>query len=217
MVIFKDNIKWREQIQNILYFCVQYFKQYILKTIVIDNYDSFTYNLVRYIHIVTKLAPVVVRNNEFEIDYINDFDVIVFSPGPGLPKDAGLMMEVLKQYAKTKKILGVCLGHQAIAEFFGNELRQLAEVKHGVASELRIIKHDSLYAGVPNSSKVGRYHSWVVDETKLSNELEVTAVADNTIIMSFKHKKLPIFGVQYHPESILTTYGLKIIENFYKI
>jgi len=123
----------------------------------------------------------------------------------------------MSMYYKTKKILGVCLGHQAIGEFFGNELKQLTEVKHGISSELRITKIDTLYTGIPNWSKVGRYHSWVIDENKLNNELEVTAVTDNNIIMSFRHQFLPIFGVQYHPESILTTYGLKIIENFYQI
>lgn len=188
-----------------------------MKTIVIDNYDSFTYNLVRYIHIVTKIEPMVVRNNELDLDFIEEFDVIVFSPGPGLPKDAGLMMAILERYYKTKKILGVCLGHQAIGQFFGIPLRQLNEVKHGVSSELNVIEAGSLYEDVPVTSEVGRYHSWVIDENKINDKIEVTAIADNTVVMSIRHKYLPIFGVQYHPESILSTYGLKIIDNFYKI
>jgi len=186
-----------------------------LKTIVIDNYDSFTYNLVRYIHIVTNKEPVVVRNNEFDINFIEEFDVIVFSPGPGLPKDAGLTMKILERYYKTKKILGVCLGHQAIGEFFESQLRQLDDVKHGVVSELNVINDNILYNNLPKSIEVGRYHSWVIDEKTVNSVLEVTAIADNNIIMSIKHKTLPIFGVQYHPESILSNCGLKIIDNFY--
>ncbi len=188
-----------------------------MKTIVIDNYDSFTYNLVRYIHIVSGEKPIVVRNDAFKIEEIEAFDTIVFSPGPGLPEEAGLMMEVLKHYETSKKILGVCLGHQAIAEHFGSRLKQLDKVKHGVASEVFIKNFSGIYKGVPQNIEVGRYHSWCVDEKQLSSNLLVTAVTKDEQIMSFKHKELPIYGVQYHPESVLTTYGLKIIENFLKI
>lgn len=187
-----------------------------MKTIVIDNYDSFTYNLVRYIHIVSGKKPTVVRNDAFKIEEIEGYDAVIFSPGPGLPIEAGLMMEVLKKYEKTKKILGVCLGHQAIAEHFGSRLRQLKTVKHGVSSSLYIKNFSGIYQGVPQNIEVGRYHSWCVDEKQLSSNLEVTAVTRDKQIMSFRHKELPIYGVQYHPESVLTSYGLKIIENFLK-
>lgn len=161
--------------------------------------------------------PTVVRNDAFNIEYINNFDTIVLSPGPGLPSDAGLMMDVLKKYSRTKKILGVCLGHQAIAEFFGSELKQLKQVKHGVSSSINIYNSSGIYEGVKNSIEVGRYHSWTVDKQRISKELIITAETEDMEIMSIKHDSLPIFGVQYHPESILTTYGLKIIENFLKI
>lgn len=204
--------------QIILIFLHTYFSIFNkVKTIVIDNYDSFTYNLVRYIHMVSGERPTVVRNDAFNIEYINNFDTIVLSPGPGLPSDAGLMMDVLKKYSRTKKILGVCLGHQAIAEFFGSELKQLKQVKHGVSSSINIYNSSGIYEGVKNSIEVGRYHSWTVDKQRISKELIITAETEDMEIMSIKHDSLPIFGVQYHPESILTTYGLKIIENFLKI
>jgi anthranilate synthase component 2 len=161
--------------------------------------------------------PTVVRNDTFKIEEIEEYDAIVFSPGPGLPSEAGLMMEVLKQYEKSKKILGVCLGHQAIAEHFGSSLKQLNSVKHGVASDMLIKNFSGIYKGIPRNIEVGRYHSWCVDEKQLSSDLLVTAVTKDEQIMSFKHKELPIYGVQYHPESVLTPYGLKIIENFLMI
>lgn len=188
-----------------------------MKTIVIDNYDSFTYNLVRYIHIVSREEPVVVRNNEFDLDFIDNFDCIVLSPGPGLPSDAGLMPELINRYYKTKKILGVCLGHQAIGEFFGFKLKQLEEVKHGVATQLSILNKDCLYRSVSNLTMVGRYHSWVLENKKVPENILITSLTDDNIIMGIRHKDYPIYGVQFHPESILTTDGLKIIENFYKI
>jgi len=188
-----------------------------LKTIVIDNYDSFTYNLVRYIHLATGVEPLVVRNDAFELGFIDQFDVIVLSPGPGLPSDAGLLLKVIERYHQTKKILGVCLGHQAIGEFFGCSLRLLDEVKHGVATKLNFVEKDLIYRNIPNETLVGRYHSWVLDEKKISKEITITSMTDGEVIMGLRHKTLPIYGVQFHPESILTTEGLKIIENFYKI
>lgn len=193
-------------------------KQYsILKTIVIDNYDSFTYNLVRYIHIITGEEPTVVRNDAFEIDFIDQFDVIVFSPGPGLPENAGLMLKVIERYYKTKKMLGVCLGHQALGVFFGSKLKQLEEVKHGISTPLIIKSNDFLYKDISNQTLIGRYHSWVIDKESISDSLIVTSTTDDNVIMGIRHEKYPIYGVQYHPESILTTEGLKIIKNFYQI
>ncbi len=188
-----------------------------MKTVVIDNFDSFTYNLVRYIQIVTKEKPTVYRNDNFELQDLEKFDVIVLSPGPGLPNEAGKMMSVLKRFASTKKILGVCLGHQAIAEYFGCKLKQLDEVKHGVSSPLTIQNTKGLFTKIENNTLVGRYHSWIVDNNNFSKELFVTATTDDNIIMALKHCYLPIYGVQFHPESILTQEGLKIINNFYEI
>ena len=188
-----------------------------MKTVVIDNFDSFTYNLVRYIHLVTNTKPHVYRNDEFELEDLDRFDVIVLSPGPGLPHEAGKMMGVLSRYATTKKILGVCLGHQAIAEYFGCKLKQLDEVKHGVSSPLVIQNRKGLFDNIVNNTLVGRYHSWGVDNDEFSKELVVTARTEDNAIMALKHRYLPVYGVQFHPESILTQEGLKIINNFYKI
>lgn len=188
-----------------------------LKTIVIDNYDSFTYNLVRYINISTGERPYVVRNDLVDIDIIDNFDNIVFSPGPGLPYEAGLMMDIIKKYYCSKKILGVCLGHQAIAEFFGARLKKLNSVKHGVSSNATIFDKSNIYKKIPTNISVGRYHSWCVDEDNFPHNLIITSKSEDNNIMSLKHNKLPIYGVQYHPESILTPYGLKIINNFLKL
>ena len=188
-----------------------------MKTVVIDNFDSFTYNLVRYIQMASKEKPTVYRNNDFEMEDLDCYDVIILSPGPGLPKEAGKMMEVLKRYASTKKILGVCLGHQAIAEHFGCQLKQLDEVKHGIASPLTLLNTNGLFQNIENKTLVGRYHSWAVSKLNFSKELIVTASTDDNTIMAIKHCSLPIYGVQFHPESILTKEGIEIINNFYKI
>ncbi len=188
-----------------------------MKTVIIDNFDSFTYNLVRYIHIVTKKKPCVYRNDNFNLSDLEQFDVIILSPGPGLPKEAGKTMEVLKTFSSSKKILGVCLGHQAIAEYFGSQLTQLTEVKHGVSSPLSIIKKEGIFKNITNNTPVGRYHSWTVAKNQLSKDLIITATTTDDTIMALKHCTLPIYGVQFHPESILTTEGIKIIDNFYKI
>lgn len=188
-----------------------------MKTVVIDNFDSFTYNLVRYIQIVSHKKPTVYRNNNFELKDLEKFDIIILSPGPGLPNEAGKMMAVLQKYASTKKILGVCLGHQAIAEYFGCSLIQLEEVKHGVASPLTILNENGLFKNIENKTLVGRYHSWVVSNQNLSKSIEITATTNDHTIMALKHCSLPIYGVQFHPESILTVEGREIINNFYKI
>lgn len=182
--------------------------------LLLDNYDSFTYNLVHYFEAITGIKPIVKRNNEIEINEINNFDAIVLSPGPGLPKDAGIMPELLKKYARTKKILGVCLGHQAIAEHFGAQLTQLSQVQHGVASPLSVLNSDCIFKKLPEHFKVGRYHSWAVSNVNLPACIAILAVDEHNEIMSFKHKILPVWGVQFHPESILSEQGKEILMNW---
>lgn len=185
------------------------------KVIVIDNYDSFTYNLV---HILRELGHSeqlkVVRNDQFELASVEAYDHILLSPGPGLPDAAGLMPEVIRRYAPTKNILGVCLGHQGIAEAFGGKLFNLPQVYHGVVTPVEIIGEDELFRGIPKSFNVCRYHSWVVDTESLGNDLLVTGVAENGNIMSMKHREYCVRGVQFHPESIMTKHGKKLIENW---
>ncbi|MBU8893543.1 MAG: aminodeoxychorismate/anthranilate synthase component II [Bacteroidales bacterium] len=185
-----------------------------MKIFILDNYDSFTYNLV---HIIEQFASEVVvkRNDEFDISEINEFDKIVFSPGPGLPSDVKIMSEVIDLYKKTKPMLGVCLGHQAIAEYFGAKLLNMPEVNHGREFKTQLINHDYLFNNIPDIFYSGRYHSWIVDKANLPVELEITSIdAESEMIMSLRHKTLDIRSVQFHPESIMTKYGSKIIENW---
>jgi anthranilate synthase component 2 len=185
-----------------------------MKTVIIDNYDSFTYNLVHYIEEINDERPIVLRNDKFELNDLEKFDIIVLSPGPGLPKDAGLLMDVIEKYHKTKVILGVCLGHQALGEFFGSKLKNLSQVYHGVDCELDKLSDVVIY-GDSDTVTVGRYHSWVVDPVNFSSELEITSIDNDGEIMSLKHKTLPIHGVQYHPESVLTPEGKQLLRNFF--
>ena len=186
-----------------------------MKIIVIDNYDSFTYNLVHYLEEL-KCEVTVKRNDQVNIKEIEKFDKIVLSPGPGIPNEAGLLKEIISSFFNTKSILGVCLGHQAIAEVFGAELVNLKTVYHGVATDINIIKEDPLFNDLPNPLKVGRYHSWVVKEP-LPDDLEALAYDQNGQIMAFKHKKYNLRGVQFHPESILTEFGKDLLKNWLKI
>lgn len=181
--------------------------------LIIDNYDSFTYNLV---HQVAKLGyPYTVwRNDKFTLDDVEDFDRIILSPGPGIPTEAGLLLPVIKRFSSTKKILGVCLGHQAIAEVFGGELYNLDAPLHGISRNLSVTQPDLLFAGIPLQFEVGHYHSWAVSDTGFPEELEVTATDDKNMIMALRHKTLPVRGVQFHPESVLTQYGLDMIRNW---
>jgi anthranilate synthase component 2 len=184
------------------------------KILVIDNYDSFTYNLVHYLEEFNDDVTVF-RNDEFDIDEIKNFDKILLSPGPGLPEQAGLLKEVIQTYAATKSILGVCLGQQAIAEVFGGSLVNLEKVYHGVATTISILVDDeALFYGLEKKIEVGRYHSWVVANHNFPEVLEITSVDENGEIMSLRHKNFDLRGVQFHPESILTTHGKKIIENW---
>jgi anthranilate synthase component 2 len=185
------------------------------KIIMIDNYDSFTYNLV---HIVKKLGYEidVFRNDKISIAEVGKYDKIMLSPGPGIPSEAGILQEVVKTYASNKSILGVCLGLQCIGEVFGGKLTNLENVFHGVATSIKLTggKDPILFKGLPDSFSVGRYHSWVVDAAGFPEALEITAVDDSGKVMALKHKKFDVHGVQFHPESILTENGEKIIENW---
>ena len=184
-----------------------------MKTVIIDNYDSFTYNLR---HLILELGAEVevVRNDKFELGYINSFDKIILSPGPGIPSEAGLLLDVIKMYAGKKPILGVCLGEQAIGEAFGSALINLTEVFHGVQTPIDFVGEDYIFEGLPPEIPVGRYHSWVIDEKHLSPELEVTALSKEGQIMAVKHRQFDIHGIQFHPESVLTPNGRTIVSNF---
>jgi anthranilate synthase component II len=184
------------------------------KIVVIDNYDSFTYNLVHYLENLN-CQVTVFRNDEFDIDELQQFDKILLSPGPGIPDEAGLLKEVIKTYAQTKSILGVCLGQQAIGEVFEGSLTNLEKVYHGVATTIKITNPDDiLFKDLPNEFEVGRYHSWVVSNENFPNDLIITSIDENGQIMSLKHNKFDVRGVQFHPESVLTPNGKKILENW---
>lgn len=182
------------------------------KILVIDNYDSFTYNLVHYLEDLD-CEVVVKRNDQLTLDEVDEFDHIVLSPGPGIPDEAGLLKEIIKTYAPTKRIFGVCLGLQAIGEVFGGSLINLDEVYHGIATTIKIIKDDALFNGLPREMEVGRYHSWVVDP-ELPESLTATSVDQNGQLMSLRHKTYDVSAVQFHPESVLTPYGKQILENW---
>ncbi len=186
-----------------------------MKILIFDNYDSFTYNLVHLVEKITGNKVDVYRNDQIELDKIAEYDKIILSPGPGIPEEAGLLLSVIKKYAATKSILGVCLGHQAIGQAFGGTLVNLSTVYHGVAMNCQL-KIDScpLFDGLPERIEVGRYHSWVISEENFPKELEVTATDDNGLIMAMQHKTLDIQAVQFHPESILTPDGEKIMRNW---
>jgi anthranilate synthase component 2 len=183
------------------------------KVIIIDNYDSFTYNLVHYLEDLNAEVTVY-RNDEFELNELDKFDKILLSPGPGIPEEAGLLLDVIKKYAPTKSILGICLGQQAIGEVFGGSLINLEKVYHGVSSKVKLQKEDSLFKDLPIQFEVGRYHSWVINPDDFPDDLEITSVDENGEIMSIRHKTYDVKGVQYHPESILTPHGKKILENW---
>ena len=186
-----------------------------MKVLVLDNYDSFTYNLVQYIQEILENPIAVFRNDEITLEGVDDFDVIILSPGPGLPADAGIMPDLIKKYASTKIILGVCLGHQAIGEAFGGHLENLTHVFHGIETQVNIIVEDDLlFKGVPQTFQAGRYHSWVVNRKGFPEILEITAVAENEVIMAMRHRHYDVWGVQFHPESIMTSEGRKMLENF---
>jgi anthranilate synthase component II len=185
------------------------------KILVIDNYDSFTYNLVHYIGKLTSIPVDVFRNDQIGLDDVEEYSGILLSPGPGIPSEAGICLELIRKYAPAKSILGVCLGHQAIGEAFGGSLINLDQVYHGVATPVNIVApEDSLYQDIPGRIEVGRYHSWVVSREDLPSCFKITSLDDQGMIMGISHKEYRVKGVQFHPESVLTQYGLKIIENW---
>lgn len=186
-----------------------------MKVLVLDNYDSFTYNLVQYIQEILGQPVDVFRNDEISLEAVDQYDVIILSPGPGLPHEAGIMPKLIKKYATSKPILGVCLGHQAIGEAFGGQLENLTDVFHGIETDVEIIVEDDLiFQDIDKKIKAGRYHSWVVSREGFPTELEVTAVAENGVIMAMRHRNYEVWGVQFHPESIMTAQGMKMLENF---
>jgi len=188
------------------------------KVLILDNYDSFTYNLVHYVEANPNYEVDVYRNDEITLEEVSQYNTIILSPGPGLPKDAGILTEVIKRYASTKKILGVCLGMQAIGEVYGGTLINLDDVFHGVATPLTVLDQtDLIFKGLPKSFNVGRYHSWVVSNKDFPEILNITSIEENGQIMSLKHKEHNLYGVQFHPESILTEHGKEMINNFLAI
>ncbi len=186
-----------------------------MNILVFDNYDSFTYNLV---HLVEKIAHTkvdVFRNDQIDLEKVKGYDKIILSPGPGIPEEAGLLLPLIKEYAATKSILGVCLGHQAIGQAFGGKLTNLETVYHGVATDCRLnIAECRLFSGLPEKIMVGRYHSWIVSDEGFPADLEVTAMDENGYIMALQHKQYDVQGVQFHPESVLTPDGETILRNW---
>lgn len=185
-----------------------------MKLLVIDNYDSFTYNLVHLIEKISTISFDVVLNDKITLQDVNSYSKIILSPGPGLPKNAGIMPELLHHYHKTKSIFGVCLGLQAIGETFGAKLSNLNQVCHGMATPINTINDDKLFKNCPNTFNVGRYHSWVIAPDNLPENIIVTAVDNSNNIMAIRHKTFDVCGVQFHPESILSEYGETIISNW---
>ncbi len=191
-----------------------------MKILIFDNYDSFTYNLVHLVEKITHEKVDVYRNDKIPLEKIREYDKIILSPGPGIPSEAGLLLPLIKEYAPSKSILGVCLGHQAIAEAFGGQLTNLSSVFHGVATPVKTLNgqqptvNSPLFEGLPETFPVGRYHSWIVSKENFPKELEVTAEDENGFIMGFQHKTYDVQGVQFHPESVLTPDGEKIMRNW---
>ena len=185
-----------------------------IKILVLDNYDSFTYNLVHYIRELGYTNMDVFRNDKISVEDVNKYDKILLSPGPGIPDESGILKDLIKTYGATKSIMGVCLGHQAIGEVYGAELENRENVLHGIANKMIVTKEDVIYKGLPTEFEVGRYHSWQINKEKLGSELELTAVDDQGCVMSVRHKKHDVCGVQFHPESILTEHGKELMKNW---
>jgi anthranilate synthase component 2 len=204
-------------------------KKFDMKILVFDNYDSFTYNLVHLVEKILHENVEVYRNDQIPLEKVKEYDKIILSPGPGIPQEAGLLLPLIKAYASSKSILGVCLGHQAIGEAFGGKLVNLTKVYHGVATKIVVSRESevnnqnsslktrsSLFEGLPETFEAGRYHSWIVSEENFPEDLEVTARDENNYIMALQHKKYDVQGVQFHPESVLTPDGEAILRNWLK-
>lgn len=192
-----------------------------MKILVFDNYDSFTYNLVHLVEKITHVKVEVYRNDQIPLEKVKEYDKIILSPGPGIPEEAGLLLPLIKEYASSKSILGVCLGHQAIGQAFGGTLVNLSAVYHGVATPVKVKSEKSkvksfLFEGLDDVIEVGRYHSWVVSKENFPSELEITAEDESGMIMALQHKTYDIQGVQFHPESVLTPLGESIMHNWLK-
>ncbi|HTD92887.1 MAG TPA: aminodeoxychorismate/anthranilate synthase component II [Chitinophagaceae bacterium] len=193
-----------------------------MKILVFDNYDSFTYNLVHLVEKILHQKVDVYRNDELPLEKVKEYDKIILSPGPGIPEEAGMLLPLIKEYAASKSILGVCLGHQAIGQAFGGKLVNLSTVYHGVATPVTLqlekpVTGNALFTGLPTEIEVGRYHSWIVSEEGFPDELEITARDANNYIMALQHKKFDVRGVQFHPESVLTPMGEAILRNWLAI
>lgn len=192
-----------------------------MKILVFDNYDSFTYNLVHLVEKITHVKVEVYRNDQIPLEKVKEYDKIILSPGPGIPEEAGLLLPLIKEYAATKSILGVCLGHQAIGQAFGGALVNLSAVYHGVATPVKVKSEKSkvksfLFEGFDEVIEVGRYHSWVVSKENFPSDLEITAEDESGMIMALQHKTFDVQGVQFHPESVLTPLGEEIMRNWLK-
>ncbi len=185
-----------------------------MRILVFDNYDSFTYNLVHLVEKILHQKVDVYRNDQIPLEKVKEYDKIILSPGPGIPEEAGLLLPLIKEYASSKSILGVCLGHQAMGEAFGGKLVNLSTVYHGVATSCELQDTSPLFKGLPKTIEVGRYHSWIVADENFPKELEVTARDENNYIMALQHKKYDLQGVQFHPESVLTPMGEQILRNW---
>ena len=200
-----------------------------MKILIFDNYDSFTYNLVHLVEKITHEKVDVYRNDKIPLEKVKEYDKIILSPGPGVPSEAGLLLPLIKEYAATKSILGVCLGHQAIGEAFGGRLTNLSSVFHGVATPVNVVNRQTpvktvnsqrstvnsqLFKGLPETFNAGRYHSWIISKENFPDELEITAEDENGFIMALQHKTYDVQGVQFHPESVLTPDGEKIMRNW---
>lgn len=201
------------------------------KILVFDNYDSFTYNLVHLVEKILHQKVDIYRNDQLPMEKVKEYDKIILSPGPGIPQEAGLLLPLINEYAPSKSILGVCLGHQAIGEAFGGELVNLSTVYHGVATPVKVIRRQEtagsrlpvatgmaadLFEGLPDELEVGRYHSWIIADKNFPEELEITARDENNYIMALQHKRFDVQGVQFHPESVLTPLGEDILRNWLK-
>jgi len=184
------------------------------RILIVDNYDSFTYNLYHLIKELGFLNIEVLRNDKLTLNDVESFGKIILSPGPGVPSEAGWLCDIIQRYASKKSMLGVCLGHQAIAEVFGARLLNLKEVFHGVTTPVQVVKPDMLFEGLPDTFEVGRYHSWVVDSVGFPSSLDVTAIDADGSIMALRHREYDVRGIQFHPESILTPTGARILGNW---
>ncbi|MCF8304148.1 MAG: aminodeoxychorismate/anthranilate synthase component II [Bacteroidales bacterium] len=188
-----------------------------MKVLLIDNYDSFTYNLVQLLYQAGANHVEVMKNDETDFSVIEHYDKIMLSPGPGIPSEAGSLKPVIEKYSREKDMFGVCLGHQAIAEVFGAKLKQLGRVLHGEETKAQVISRAPIYKEIPREIIIGHYHSWIIDATGFPDELEITMTDEEGEVMALKHRKLPLYGVQFHPESVMTPTGLQMVKNWLEL